>query len=199
MPALVDPTPVVRVSFLAAMQEFREEGRGGPDDDTLRGLDLREQAPAWDDEAGFAAYVDAVRAEADTPRRPGWVTCTSLWYVEGTEYLGALAIRHRLTEHLREYGGHIGYDVRPSARRRGHATAMFREGLRVAHRLGIDPALLTCDHDNVGSRTIIERAGGVLADRRGVKLRYWVPTINAAGTATAATTASPPPGPRPPI
>jgi len=87
-----------------------------------------------------------------------------------------LGIRHRLTEHLLQHGGHIGYEVRPSARRRGHATAMLRKGLRVAHGLGIDPALLTCDHDNVGSQTIIERAGGVLDDKRGVKLRYWVPS-----------------------
>ena len=53
---------------------------------------------------------------------------------------------------------------------------MLRAGLLVARDLGIEQALLTCDWDNVGSRTIIERAGGVLEDRRGVKLRYWVPT-----------------------
>lgn len=176
MPALIAPTPAARVSFLAAMQEFRDEGRGGPDDETTTGLELRERQTAWASREGFAAYVEAVRAEVHTPPRPGWVESTMLWYVDGALYLGRLGIRHRLTEHLLQHGGHIGYEVRPSARRRGHATAMLRKGLRVAHGLGIDPALLTCDHDNVGSQTIIERAGGVLDDKRGVKLRYWVPS-----------------------
>jgi len=95
--------------------------------------------------------------------------------VEGDEYLGRLAIRHRLTPHLLEYGGHIGYDIRPSARRRGHATAMLGASLPWARELGIDPVLVTCDNDNVGSRKVIEGNGGVLEDRRGVKLRFWVP------------------------
>ena len=73
-------------------------------------------------------------------------------------------------------GGHIGYDVRPSARRRGHATEMLRQALAIAHGMGIDPALITCDVDNVGSRTVIERNGGVLEDERAGKLRFWVPT-----------------------
>lgn len=176
VPALVPPTPDVRDSFLAAMAEFAAEDRGGPADDTMLGRDLREQQEQWASADGFAAYVEAVRAEVHTPPRPGWVQCTTLWYVDGADYLGRLAIRHRLTAHLREYGGHIGYDVRPSTRRRGHATAMLAAGLRVAHGLGIDPALLTCDHDNVGSRTVIERAGGVLGDRRGGKIRYWAAT-----------------------
>jgi len=104
------------------------------------------------------------------------VASTTLWWVDGPEYLGRLAIRLRLTDHRREVGGHIGYDVRPSGRRRGHATAMLRAAPPVARRLGIESALVTCDADNVASRTVIERAGGVLEDQRGVKLRFWVPT-----------------------
>lgn len=73
-------------------------------------------------------------------------------------------------------GGHIGYDVRRSRRRAGHATAMLAATLPVAHRLGIDPALVTCDADNVGSRRVIEANGGVLEDERNGKLRFWLPT-----------------------
>jgi len=72
-------------------------------------------------------------------------------------------------------GGHIGYDVRPSARRRGHATAMLRMGLIVARGLGIKRALVTCDVGNVGSRAVIERSGGVLEDERSGTLRFWMP------------------------
>ena len=50
------------------------------------------------------------------PRRGGRVPQTTLWWVSGDEYLGRISIRHRLTAHLREIGGHIDYDIRPSAR-----------------------------------------------------------------------------------
>jgi predicted acetyltransferase len=74
------------------------------------------------------------------------------------------------------YAGHIGYVVRPSARRRGHATAMLAAALPVANALGIDPALVTCDEDNIASRKVIEASGGTLEDQRGAKLRFWLPT-----------------------
>lgn len=175
MPELVRPTTAVRESFLTAMREFATEGR--VNDDSILGADLRTRWTQWSTVEGFETYVEKVRAEEHTPPRPDWVPCTTRWYVDGAEYLGRLAIRHRLTPHLVDAGGHIGYDVRPSARRRGHATAMLSAGLAVAGGLGITSALLTCDVDNVASRTIIERAGGVFEDQRGVKLRYWVPTM----------------------
>jgi predicted acetyltransferase len=109
------------------------------------------------------------------------VPCTTLWWIDGAEYLGRLAIRHRLTPHLREMGGHIGYDVRRSARGRGHATRMLRAALPLAYDLGIESALVTCDADNVASRKVIEKNGGVLEDQRGVVLRFWVPTRPGAG------------------
>jgi predicted acetyltransferase len=104
------------------------------------------------------------------------VPATELWWAEGDKFIGRIGIRHRLTPALLEMGGNIGYDVRPSARRRGHATAMLAAALVVAREIGIDRALVTCDVDNVGSRAVIERNGGVLEDERAGKLRFWVPT-----------------------
>jgi predicted acetyltransferase len=176
MPELSLPTPSVRESFLAAMQEFRAEGRGGPDDDTMVGREIQDWAGCWDSADGFASYVAALRSEAQTPRVAGHVPCTTWWWVEGEEYLGRIALRHRLTDWLREFGGHIGYDVRPAARRRGHATAMLRAVLPHASAMGIDPVLVTCDVDNIPSRKVIEASGGVLEDERHGKLRFWVPT-----------------------
>ena len=122
----------------------------------------------------FAASIRAAALEA-TPRPEGYVPTTELWWVDG-EVLGRIAIRHRLTPGLLEVGGHIGYDVRPSARRRGHATEMLRQALLIAGLMGIRRALITCDVGNIGSRTVIERNGGVLEDERAGKLRFWVPT-----------------------
>jgi predicted acetyltransferase len=62
----------------------------------------------------------------------------------------------------------------PSARLRGHATAMLAAALPVARSLGVTDVLITCDTDNVASRKVIEANGGVLEDQRGGKLRFWV-------------------------
>jgi predicted acetyltransferase len=178
MPRLTPPIERVHASFLAAMAEFRAEGRGDIAGASMIGAGIRDHSRNWHEPAAFARYVTELRAQAqpDAPRPQGWVPSTTLWWVDGDEYLARIAIRHQLTPGLLEYGGHIGYDVRPSARRRGHATAMLRAALPVTRALGITPALLTCDVDNIASRRVIERNGGVYEDQRGVKLRFWVPT-----------------------
>jgi predicted acetyltransferase len=178
VPELSLPTTRVYRSFVAAMAEFRTEGRGGPDDGSMIGSELRDFEHHWSTPESFAGHVDRVRSQVleDSPRPEGHVPSTTLWWVQDDEFLGRLAIRHRLTPHLREVGGHIGYDVRPPARRRGHATAMLRAALPVAYGLGIASALVTCDVTNIGSRKVIEGNGGVLDDQRGDKLRFWVPT-----------------------
>lgn len=178
MPELALPTVTVQESFLVAMDEFRAEGRGGPDDDSMVGNELRAYGATWGTEKGFAGYVAELRAAAleETPRPQGHVPSTTWWWVDGVEYLGRLAFRHRLTEHLLEVGGHIGYDVRPSARRRGHATAMLAAALPHVRDLGVPQALITCDVDNIASRRVIESAGGRFEDERSGKLRFWVAT-----------------------
>lgn len=167
MPELVVPTTRVHRSWLRAVAEPEYDPRWADDLD----LDL------LTDPTEFATFVAGQRAQAteDAPRPTGWVPSTYLWYVDGATFLGRLSIRHRLTQWLRDYGGHIGYDVRPSARRRGHATEMLRQALPWCRKLRIDPALVTCDLDNVASRKVIERAGGKFDDEREGKLRYWVP------------------------
>jgi len=179
VPQLCPPARGVHVSFLAAMAEFQAEGRGSDSDTSMIGSEIREYGATWTDPAVFDHYASRLRAQAlpETPRPSGYVPCTTMWWVDGDQYLARIAIRHQLNEFLLNVGGHIGYDVRPSARGRGPATAMLRAALPVAHQLGIDRALITCDWDNVGSRKTIEANGGIFEDRRGVKLRYWVPTF----------------------
>jgi predicted acetyltransferase len=170
---LIDPTVRLRTSFLSAIAEFRAD----PDFPTPWFVtDVGPQALT--DEAGFAAYVARVLSEREpTAARAEWfVPMTTLWWAHGEEMLGRLAIRHRLTPALELAGGHIGYDVRPSARRQGHATAMLRAALPIAHALGINPALLTCEKTNNASQRVIEANGGQAIDARGSKFRYLVPT-----------------------
>lgn len=178
MPDLIPPSPRVHHSFLAAMAEVQAEGQSGSDNDSNTAQAIRKYASRWADPAEFALYLRELQDEArdQSPRTDGRVPQTTLWWVSGDQYLGRISIRHRLTAHLMEIGGHIGYDIRPSARQRGHGTAMLTATLPVARSLGIDPALLTCDEDNIASRKVIEANGGMLEDSRHGKLRYWVPT-----------------------
>jgi predicted acetyltransferase len=147
-----------------------------PAEGSFPGVEFTRSALAAPEE--FARFTSYLRRErlAETPRPPGWVPHTVLWIVESGEYLGRVSVRHRLTEELLTWGGHVGYAVRPSARRRGAATYGLRAVLPVCASLGIDPVLVTCDVDNVASRRTIERNGGVYEDTREGKLRYWVPT-----------------------
>src|SRR5262249_46886874 len=106
------------------MDEFREiDGRGGGGDGNVMGWYLMEYRTAWLDDAAFSEFVEEILAERqEDPTRPqNLVPDTELWWVDGDEFLGRIAVRHRLTPALMERGGHIGYDVRPTARRRGHA------------------------------------------------------------------------------
>ncbi|MEV0599790.1 GNAT family N-acetyltransferase [Streptomyces sp. NPDC050315] len=178
MPQLIAPTLRVQASFLEAMKELRAEGVGEDGDDTVVGREIRQFSGEWDDPVAFSRYTDWLRSmtSPDVTRPMGWVPCTHLWYVEGDTFLGRIGLRHELNDYLLELGGHIGYYVRPTARRRGHATAMLRAALPVARALGIQSALVTCDTTNTASRKVIEACGGIFEDERGGKLRYWVPT-----------------------
>jgi predicted acetyltransferase len=144
----------------------------------VTGNAIRAYANRWADPAEFAVYLRELDDEAreDSPRPERRVPRTTLWWVSGDEYLGRVSIRHRLTGHLREIGGHIGCDIRPSVRQCGHATAMLAAALPVARSLGITRALLTCDEDNIASRKVIEANSGVLEDKSSGMLRYRVPT-----------------------
>lgn len=95
----------------------------------------------------------------------GFVAETVRLAIVDDEIVGRAGVRHRLTSELAFRGGHIGYGVIDRYRRRGYATEMLRQCLVIAARLGIDNALVTCNEDNVGSSTVIERAGGILVSR----------------------------------
>jgi predicted acetyltransferase len=170
------PDPHVHRSFLAAMAEFQAEGRGAADDLSMVGGEIRGFSEIWATPEGFATYLTRLRAQVDPAeqRMVSTVAATTYWWVEGHEYLGRIAIRHELNDGLREVGGHIGYDVRPSARRQGHATAMLRAALTVCAALGIKEALVTCAAENTASCKVIEQNGGVLEDERNGMLRFWI-------------------------
>ncbi|MCR5634710.1 MAG: GNAT family N-acetyltransferase, partial [Lachnospiraceae bacterium] len=78
--------------------------------------------------------------------------------------VGMINIRLALNDFLRKEGGHIGYAVRPTERRKGFGTDMLAEGIKVCERIGIHEVLVSCDKENIASSGVIKNCGGVLKD-----------------------------------
>lgn len=75
--------------------------------------------------------------------------------------LGMLQFRHELNDLLENYGGHIGYSIRPDERRKGYAKKMLAAGLNRCKEQGLEQVLITCKTDNEASRRTILANGGV--------------------------------------
>lgn len=108
----------------------------------------------------------------------GRVPATFLIAEHDGHLVGRASIRHELNEFLYNYGGHIGYGVRPAYRKRGFASQILIQSLEFIRELGVKEVLVTCSEDNVGSYKVIEAHGGVLENRvdfeSEVKRRYWI-------------------------
>ncbi|MGV8981695.1 GNAT family N-acetyltransferase [Clostridium sp.] len=98
--------------------------------------------------------------------------------LDNKKIIGAVNIRHYLNGYLLNFGGHIGYGVRPSERKKGYASLMLSMALPIAKELGINKALITCDKNNLGSAKTIIKNGGVLEnevpDDGEITQRYWI-------------------------
>ena len=110
---------------------------------------------------------------------PEWVMSTTYFAVCDNKIVGNIQIRHDLNDYLLKSGGHIGYGVRPSERKKGCATKMLSLALDECRKLGIKKVLITCDKDNIGSARTIQKNGGVLEneiidDDGEIMQRYWI-------------------------
>ena len=99
---------------------------------------------------------------------------------ENNHIYGGSNIRHNLNKGLFTHGGHIGYLIRPTERKKGYGTLILKLDLDECKKMGIDRVLVTCREDNVGSAKVIENNGGVYEDSREnpqenrMYRRYWI-------------------------
>jgi predicted acetyltransferase len=171
MPELIPPTTRLHAAWLDAHAEWgpglHEDGFGlGPSDQV-------------DSPAGFAAWVARLTDQSDPARTiaVGRHRCTYRWIVDSDRVLGGITLRDGCDDYV-QWAGHIGYGIRPSARRRGLAAWALGRMLEEARVLGLDRVLAVCAVDNVASVKTIERCGGALEGIRDTRFgparRYWI-------------------------
>lgn len=117
-----------------------------------------------DDYDGWLEKLAADRAQVPNEERvPAETFFLMKQTSDGTEHLvGMIDIRLALNDALWAYGGHIGYSIRPSERRKGCNKVNLYLALKVCQNHGIEVALLDCNKDNVGSAKTMRALGGKL-------------------------------------
>src|SRR5579863_7125147 len=156
--SLASPSPLLASAFLALVDDFDAAGE-------LHRIG-RSVALARDDFAAYLRLLDDRSRGINLP--PAFVPESVYWLMRDAGgpnpvVLGVTSLRHFLTPLLEDVGGHIGYSIRPSARRRGYGTRILALALEKARERGSERVLVTCDTDNIGSARIIVKNGGVLA------------------------------------
>jgi len=149
--------------------DFLEDWKGNHEDITPYAARLLERT--------FEEFVkDSLSYETNPPKE--FVKGTTFYLVDEHEIVGAINIRHELNEKLLQFGGHIGYGVKPSQRQKGYAAKMLELTIPFLRELKLEKVLITCDNTNIGSAKVIENAGGILENTVKEKdletRRYWV-------------------------
>ena len=84
--------------------------------------------------------------------------------------MGIIDLRVGLTEKLKEFGGHIGYEVDKPFRGNNYAARSCKLLFPLIRQLGINPIVITCDPENIPSVRTIEALGGTLQRTKEVEI-----------------------------
>lgn len=168
---LVKPTIKLKDEYLSFYQEWK---------------DSNEDVVPWvitKDPQDFEGMIEFLINNEEGINLPeGWVRDSTYWLVtESNKIIGALNIRHQLTEKLLNCGGHIGYGIRPSERQKGYATELLALALEKTKDLGINKVLVVCDSDNIASKKTIIKNGGIqdkdyIEKDGNIINRFWIET-----------------------
>ncbi|OGJ49965.1 hypothetical protein A2483_01565 [Candidatus Peregrinibacteria bacterium RIFOXYC2_FULL_33_13] len=147
---LIKPTLKFKNSFIKAVMEYQKEG--------YRYIDLN----VYELKNDFPSYLKSLANHEKGINLINYqVPQITFWLVKNTEFIGSTRIRLKLNDRYHKQGGNIGYDIRPSERKKGYGNNLLRLALKKAKKTGLKKALLTCQKDNIASQKIIERNGGI--------------------------------------
>lgn len=149
-PVLIELTAEYKDRFFEMAQEYKAAGE-------------ERYRFGFENFEALLEQMEMYRAGENLP--DGHVRSNTFFLLDGEKLIGSGSLRHQLSETLAVYGGHIGYDVRPSERRKGYGSLILRLMLEKARAIGLERVFVTCDADNVASAKIIEKHGGRLENQ----------------------------------
>ena len=113
----------------------------------------------------FLAYLEYI---SKYPKGEIVIPMKHYWVVEDEQIVGRVTIRSNSDEKLFKYIGNIGYIIAPSRRKNGYGSRMLELAKKKAGELVYKEILITCDKNNIASKKIIEKNGGVFIEEY-----YW--------------------------
>ena len=117
------------------------------------------------EQSTYEKWVEKVKADIDIANiTPDRVPALTYFFVreEDEKIVGMINIRLALNDFLKEEGGHIGYCVRPTERKKRYATEMLSSVLQFCKTIGLSKVLVTCKQRNIASAGVIRNCGGLL-------------------------------------
>ena len=102
--------------------------------------------------------------EKEYAESKGIVPATTYFTIRESDnkIIGMINIRHYLNEYLANFGGHIGYGIRPTERRKGYAKIQLYMALKETNKMDLDKVMISCEVTNIGSEKTMLSLGGIL-------------------------------------
>jgi len=171
----VKPTIEYKEQAKELMEEARKFDADNPD--IWAGYSSMQNCNSYED------WLEKLEADLDFDNiKPGRVPAVTYFSVRklDNKIVGIINIRYELNEYLKNFGGHIGYSIRATERRKGYGQKQLELALEKCLQIPINKVLITCRENNKGSAKVIESCGGIYEDTRFSKdendnfKRYWI-------------------------